>query len=228
METVGLRLHSDKTKIGYCKDPAPRLPADHVYVLAAVHFSHPNRSGQSRALFASFPPVISNDARTKIGRQTPPLTRQRRTRALRMTAWWRHYASRAGTGREFVPSGAGERRSQRAIPAAKSCRSDAATLPTDPVPGNDRREDNTMTTTYDPAANVHTTEQFASKSSTPCLAPRRCRRGISATDSAGIGYWPRKAHRRQPNWRTAPDAHGLIGFFVPILIPPMKTLTGDR
>ena len=64
MEQVGLRLHPDKTKIVYCKDQKRRL---HYGLTAFLGFTFTRTArGKSGALFASFQPAISNDARDKV------------------------------------------------------------------------------------------------------------------------------------------------------------------
>ena len=70
MEQVGLRLHPDKTKIVYCKDQKRRFD----YGLTAftfLGFTFRSRTARDKsgALFASFQPAISNDARNKISGQ---------------------------------------------------------------------------------------------------------------------------------------------------------------
>ena len=70
MEQVGLRLHPDKTKIVYCKDQRRRLD----YGLTAftfLGFTFRTRTARAKsgALFASFQPAISTDARNKISEQ---------------------------------------------------------------------------------------------------------------------------------------------------------------
>jgi RNA-directed DNA polymerase len=71
IEQVGLRLHPDKTKIVYCKDQRRRLDYDGLTAFTFLGFTFRTRTARSKsgALFASFQPAISNDARNKISEQ---------------------------------------------------------------------------------------------------------------------------------------------------------------
>ena len=71
MEQVGLRLHPDKTKIVYCKDQRRRLDYDGHTAFTFLGFTFRTRTARAKsgALFASFQPAISNDARNKISGQ---------------------------------------------------------------------------------------------------------------------------------------------------------------
>jgi RNA-directed DNA polymerase len=71
MEQVGLRLHPDKTKIVYCKDQRRRLDyAGHTaFTFLGFTFRTRTARAKSGAVFASFQPAISNDARNKISAQ---------------------------------------------------------------------------------------------------------------------------------------------------------------
>ena len=70
MEQVGLRLHPDKTKIVYCKDQRRRLNYGlTAFTFLGFTFRTRTARGKSGALFASFQPAISNDARNKISEQ---------------------------------------------------------------------------------------------------------------------------------------------------------------
>jgi RNA-directed DNA polymerase len=71
MEQVGLRLHPDKTKIVYCKDQKRRLDYNGPTAFTFLGFTFRARTARAKsgALFASFQPAISNDARNKIGEQ---------------------------------------------------------------------------------------------------------------------------------------------------------------
>lgn len=71
MEQVGLRLHPDKTKIVYCKDQRRRLDYEGLTAFTFLGFTFRSRTARSKsgALFASFQPAISNDARNKISEQ---------------------------------------------------------------------------------------------------------------------------------------------------------------
>jgi hypothetical protein len=67
MEQVGLRLHPDKTKIVYCKDQRRRLDYGlTAFTFLGFTFRTRTARGKSGALFASFQPAISNDARDKV------------------------------------------------------------------------------------------------------------------------------------------------------------------
>jgi RNA-directed DNA polymerase len=71
MEQVGLRLHPGKTKIVYCKDQKRRLDYNGPTAFTFLGFTFRARTARAKsgALFASFQPAISNDARNKIGEQ---------------------------------------------------------------------------------------------------------------------------------------------------------------
>jgi RNA-directed DNA polymerase len=70
MEQVGLRPHPDKTKIVYCKDDRRRLDyGQTAFTFLGFTFRTRGARGKSGALFASFQPAISNNARNKISGQ---------------------------------------------------------------------------------------------------------------------------------------------------------------
>ena len=82
MEQVGLRLHPDKTKIVYCKDQQRRLDyAGHTaFTFLGFTFRARTARAKSGALFASFQPAISNDARKRISAQIRRWRLHRRVR----------------------------------------------------------------------------------------------------------------------------------------------------
>jgi hypothetical protein len=101
MEQVGLRLHPDKTKIVYCKDQRRRLDYDGLTAFTFLGFTFRIRTARAKsgALFTSFQPAISNDARNRISEQIRRWRLHRWTRTMPCRDWtgWtsRPIASRA-------------------------------------------------------------------------------------------------------------------------------------
>jgi RNA-directed DNA polymerase len=70
MVEVGLRLHPDKTRIGYCKDGKRRGDHEHTsFTFLGFTFRPRSVRGKDGRLFVSFAPAISRDALKRISAQ---------------------------------------------------------------------------------------------------------------------------------------------------------------
>jgi RNA-directed DNA polymerase len=70
MDSVGLRLHPDKTKIVYCKDDNRRGQHEHTsFTFLGYTFRTRSTRNKHGRLFASFLPAVSRDALVAMGRQ---------------------------------------------------------------------------------------------------------------------------------------------------------------
>jgi group II intron reverse transcriptase/maturase len=80
METVGLRLHPDKTRIVYCQDDNRRGSAEHTsFTFLGYTFRARGARNKNGVVFTSFLPAVSKDALKKMGRVVRRWRLHRRT-----------------------------------------------------------------------------------------------------------------------------------------------------